>query len=129
MAVKGNIQTCPNCNFEMRKVFAPFKFHGSYVGKFEAYKCEQCHRVYFTKRTCREIMTIPLNPDEASNFSDENKLPTEKAFSPVIIANKKKTVSTVNIGSVPLESYLVALERPNDRNWTDEHDSELQTVS
>jgi len=53
---KFNINKCPNCGSKMNLSKAPFFYHGSYIGLFEAYKCSFCHRVYFTERAYKEIM-------------------------------------------------------------------------
>lgn len=93
MGSYGDIETCPNCSSKMKKGKAPFKFHGSYVGKFEAYICGLCGRTYFTERAYKEIMEMPLNSDEANNFSEEVDMPSVTVVSPSIIYKSRKEPS------------------------------------
>ena len=57
---EGNITECPNCGSRMELKEAPFRYHGSYIGNFEAYVCGVCHHIYFTENAKKEIMEVHL---------------------------------------------------------------------
>lgn len=90
----GNIEKCPYCSSTMKKTKAPFKYHGSYIGKFDAYVCNECNRTYFTEKAYKEIMKLPLNPDEQNDFSDFVDMQPEIVISSPIIINKKESEPT-----------------------------------
>ncbi|MDA8054182.1 MAG: hypothetical protein M0Z77_00850 [Thermoplasmatales archaeon] len=90
MSKKGNVNICPNCSSRMERRLAPFKYHGMYIGRFDAYVCSFCHRTYFTEKTYKEVMDLPLNPDNYSDFSEEVNLPSVKSFSIFILLKKRK---------------------------------------
>ncbi|MCL5889149.1 MAG: hypothetical protein M1597_04245 [Candidatus Thermoplasmatota archaeon] len=69
MGPNGDIETCPNCHSKMKKRMEPFRFHGSSLGKFEAYVCNLCGQTYFTEKAFKDIMEMPTNPDRAINSS------------------------------------------------------------
>jgi len=94
MSKKGNVNICPHCSSEMEKKLVPFKYHGMYIGRFDAYVCSLCHRTYFTEKAYREIMDLPLDPKEYSDFSDEVKMPPIKSLSFFIILEKRKPQTT-----------------------------------
>ncbi|MEM3845819.1 MAG: hypothetical protein QXU98_08970 [Candidatus Parvarchaeota archaeon] len=78
---KGNVNVCPNCSSIMEKKLAPFKYHGMYIGMFDAYVCPVCHRTYFTEKAYKEIMDMPLDFDNYPGFSEEIKMPSIRSFS------------------------------------------------
>lgn len=90
MGNKGNINVCPNCSSRMEKRLAPFRYHGMYIGKFDAYVCNLCHRTYFTENTYKEVMALPLNPNDYGDFSEETHLPSVKSFSIFVLLKKRK---------------------------------------
>jgi hypothetical protein len=90
MGNKGNINVCPNCSSKMEKRLAPFKYHGMYIGKFDAYVCNFCHRTYFTEKTYKAVMDLPLNPDDYGDFSEEAYMPPVKSFSIFILLKRRK---------------------------------------
>jgi hypothetical protein len=69
--VNSNLDECPYCHFKMKKGMAPFLFHGSYLGQFEAYICDFCHRNFFTEKAYREIMMVPTSLDDFTSFVDQ----------------------------------------------------------
>ncbi len=93
MGKKGNIDICPNCSSKMEKKLTPFKYHGTYIGRYDAYVCNLCHRIYFTEGAYNEIMDLPLNPDETREFSDETVTLGPKTLSVFIILVKKKPLT------------------------------------
>ena len=82
----------------MKKTKAPFKYHGSYIGKFDAYVCIRCRRTYFTEKAYNDIMQLPLNPEEQDNYSEVNYMPTEIIISsyPVDDKNNYEMISLNN---------------------------------
>jgi hypothetical protein len=108
---------------------APFRFHGSYVGKFEAYVCPRCKRVYFTENAYNDVMEIPLNPDEASDFSDEVLMPMVRVTSPIVVYTPRR-ISSANIESKTdsLDTYILSLEDRPEFKKTNKQDYDLQEV-
>ncbi len=66
-----NINECPNCGCQMKKREAPFHYHGSYLGNFEALVCGVCHRVYFTENAKSEIMNVPTRLKDFGQFIEQ----------------------------------------------------------
>ena len=65
---EGNITECPNCGSRMELKEAPFRYHGSYIGNFEAYVCGVCHHIYFTENAKKEIMEVPTSLEDFEPF-------------------------------------------------------------
>jgi hypothetical protein len=66
-----NINECPNCGCHMKKREAPFHYHGSYLGNFEALVCGVCHHVYFTENAKSEIMNVPTRLKDFGQFIEQ----------------------------------------------------------
>ena len=130
MSSNGDIDKCPNCSFTMRKGNAPFKFHGSYVGKFEAYICGKCDRTYFTESAYKDIMGMPLNRDEAINFSEEVKMPPVTVVSPVITYRLRRAPS-VNVKSKvnELDTFVLGSEESSEHKMTNTQSYDLEVVA
>ncbi|MGC8726326.1 MAG: hypothetical protein ACP5RS_07145 [Thermoplasmata archaeon] len=69
-----NVNECPSCHKQMKKGMAPFHFHGKYIGLFEAYICDYCHRKFFTDGAYYEIMKFPTSLDDFSDFIDQKPI-------------------------------------------------------
>jgi len=130
MSANGDIHKCPNCSFTMKKGKAPFKFHGSYVGKFEAYICDRCGRTYFTESAYKEIMGIPLNPDEAVNFSEEVQMPKVTVVSPVVVYRTRKAPSiNIEVGVKKLDTLVLGSEESSEHKMTNTQSPDLEVVA
>ena len=68
---EGNITECPNCGGTMKLKEAPFSYHGSYIGNFEAYVCGVCHHIYFTENAKKEIMEVPTSLEDFGPFIEQ----------------------------------------------------------
>ena len=66
--MNGNINECPNCGGTMRLKNAPFRYHGDYIGNFEAFVCSICHHMYFTENAKDEIMAVPIELKDFGPF-------------------------------------------------------------
>ncbi|MEM3861588.1 MAG: hypothetical protein QW203_03785 [Thermoplasmatales archaeon] len=55
---KKDVNVCPHCSARMEKKLAPLKYHGMYIGRFDAYVCPRCHRTYFTEKAYHEATNI-----------------------------------------------------------------------
>ena len=127
MGKKGNVDTCPHCSSKMKKGVSPFIYHGSFIGNFEAYVCHVCHHVYFTEKTYRDIMNLPLNPEESTDFSEEVMMPTVTSFNAVVIADRKKFSTN---GIFPEKKPLDAMIMPvGFRGKIREQDTEVISES
>lgn len=69
--INGDINECPNCGGTMKLKEAPFRYHGSYIGNFEAYVCGVCHHMYFTENARREIMEVPTSLEDFGPFIEQ----------------------------------------------------------
>lgn len=99
MGEKGDIGSCPNCLSKMRLGMAPFKYHGSYIGLFEAYICDYCNRRYFTENAYKEIKQFPFSLKDTEVFSEEIKQTPITVFTIPILIERPKRKSTAS--SVP----------------------------
>ncbi len=86
---KSNINECPYCGSIMELSEAPFIYHGSYLGLFEAYICHNCRRVYFTERAYREIMRVPISLEDFTQFEDQSSI-NQTVITPSLIVSKNK---------------------------------------
>ncbi len=94
--VSGNVDECPYCHSEMRRGLAPFHFHGSYIGQFEAYICNFCHRVFFTERAYHEIMEVPTSADDFLDFVDQKVIDTKAFEESPLVSLKSESNSSKN---------------------------------
>lgn len=53
---------------------APYIYHGSYIGMFEAYTCKFCNRVYFTEDAYHEIMRVPTSLEDFAPFEEQKPI-------------------------------------------------------
>jgi len=68
--MESNISKCPYCHEEMVLKKAPYKYDGSYVGVFEAYVCNFCHRIYFTEDSLKEILELPISLSDFESWQE-----------------------------------------------------------
>ena len=66
--MNGNINECPNCGGRMQFKNAPFRYHGDYIGNFEAFLCGVCHHFYFTENAKRDFMAVPTKLKDFGYF-------------------------------------------------------------
>jgi DNA-directed RNA polymerase subunit RPC12/RpoP len=125
---KGNITTCPYCSSTMKKTEAPFKYHGSYIGKFDAYVCTNCKRVYFTEKAYKDIMQLPLNPDEQSNYSETVNMPSVTAISAPIVITRKENEVTSSPNPSQIEVITTGTETQNKRKLNGDMENEYTTT-
>jgi hypothetical protein len=118
MVAKGNVHICPNCDSLMKKGEAPFRFQGSYLGHFEAYKCSYCKRNYFTEKAYEEIMEIPVGESEKYVFSADAQMPILRTYSTfqVIMKLKSRNVSTP-INKFPLEIFDLPIPEATEKSF------------
>ena len=92
---EGNITECPNCGSRMELKEAPFRYHGSYIGNFEAYVCGVCHHIYFTENAKKEIMEVPTSLEDFEPF-------IEQEFKVQIVSetNERITKTTTQIDNI-----------------------------
>ena len=125
---KGNITTCPYCSSKMEKTKAPFRYHGSYIGKFDAYVCTNCKRIYFTEKTYNDIMQLPLNPEEQDNYSEPVNMPSVTVISVPIIITRKENEVTSSPNLSQIEVITTGTEGQNKRKWNGDIQNEYTTT-
>ena len=125
---KGNITTCPYCSSTMEKTEAPFRYRGSYIGKFDAYVCSNCKRVYFTEKAYNDIMQLPLNPDEQDNYSETVNMPSVTAISVPIIITRKENEVTSSPNLPQIEVITTGTEGQNKRKLNGDIQNEYTTT-
>lgn len=106
---RGNINECPYCHFQMTLSRAPYIYHGSYIGLFEAYKCHFCNRVYFTERAFRDIMAVPTSLEDFQPF--ETQIPSSfkrKESIPPFLELKSESDSKKNRISINEEESIIS---------------------
>ena len=93
----GNVSECPNCGSQMSKKEAPFHYHGTYIGNFEAYVCGVCHHVYFTENAMEEIMNVPTKLEDFGQFIEQEiKIEIRNENSPKVINTTSRDKKTGN---------------------------------
>lgn len=94
--VNSNLDECSYCHSKMRKKLSPFRFHGSYLGRFEAYHCSFCYRVFFTEKAYHEIMKVPTSLDDFIGFVDQEVINNKVPEKPPIVSLESKSDSLRN---------------------------------
>ncbi len=96
MMINSNSDECPYCHSRLEKGLAPFHFHGSYLGQFEAYICDFCYRRFFTESAYHEIMEVPTSLDDFLEFGDQEITNTGVLENPPIVLLESKSDSSGN---------------------------------
>jgi len=52
------MQKCTHCGGKFEKKMIPYKYKGTYLGKFKGYACSVCHNVYFDEQAFQEIEDV-----------------------------------------------------------------------
>ncbi len=95
--VQHNVSECPYCHSTMVLSKAPFLYHGSYIGLFEAYICNNCKRIYFTEKSYKEIMAVPISLEDFLPFEEEPaELSTLMLRLPSLLEVKMQSDSSTN---------------------------------
>lgn len=106
---RGNINECPNCHFNMTLTKAPYIYHGSYIGMFEAYTCNFCNRVYFTEDAYHEIMDVPTSLEDFTPFEAQDPiLMKQTEVLPPFLELKSESDSHKNRVSINEEDLIVS---------------------
>ncbi len=118
---KLNINECPYCHSIMMLSKAPFLYHGSYIGLFEAYICHHCMRVYFTERAYEKIMRVPTSLEDFTPFEDQQSVnQISKATNLIVISNPSKLkISTISNNKLEVEQEkpeIILMQSSNFRN-------------
>ena len=118
MVARGNVHICPNCDFKMKKGEAPYSFHGSYLGHFEAYVCGYCKRNFFTEKAYDEIVGIPVGDSEDLVFSTELKMPVMRTYSTFQVKMKQESRNTsTQLNKFPLEIVDLPIPETTEKSF------------
>ena len=84
----------------------------------------------FTESAYKDIMGMPLNRDEAINFSEEVKMPPVTVVSPVITYRLRRAPS-VNVKSKvnELDTFVLGSEKSSEHKMTNTQSYDLEVVA